>query len=157
MLVIALAACGNDNDCMLPDLPSKSSCDGPDDQMGRNALELMLVYIAEENLQAERTATNLYYVIEDPGSGDRPSANANVTVDYVGYHRNDCRFDAGSNASFNLSGLIPGWREGIRLVGRCGRVKLIVPPSLGYGNNPPEGIVGGEPLIFDINLLDFEE
>ena len=79
-----------------------------------------------------------------------------VTVDYSGYFRNGCNFDANNGITFGLLNLIPGWQEGIPLVGTCGSIQLFVIPELGYGANPPNGIPEGEPLIFDINLLDFE-
>ena len=123
--------------------------------MGLVPLELMDLYVTEQDLTVTKRADNLWYVIIDPGSEEKPSINDRVRVDYEGYFRNHCRFDGTSDISFPLSNLIEGWKLGIPLVGKCGTVKLIVPPSLGYGSNPPRGIPRGEPLIFDINLLDF--
>lgn len=35
-----------------------------------------------------------------------------------------------------------------------GKIKLIIPPSLGYGHNPTGSIPGNSIIIFDIELLD---
>ena len=155
VLFLGITACNSDS-CDLPVPASKERCDGPESTGGLNALELMDVYVAENNLNVTKTTDNLYYVIMDAGDGDEPDLSASVTVDYVGYYRNGCSFDSSNGISFGLTNLIRGWQNGIPLVGKCGSVLLIVPPSLAYGANPSNGITAGEPLIFEINLRDWE-
>lgn len=162
LLLLAMGSlaisCGEDEpgaDCDLPGVLTKSQCPGPSSTSGQSAEELILQYLQDNGLAAERTSDGMYFVIREEGSEEKPAADARVTVDYVGYYRNDCSFDGNAAISFSLTNLIQGWQLGIPLVGRCGTVTLLVPPALAYGSNPTNGILAGEPLIFDINLLDF--
>lgn len=153
---LTFLGCSSEEDpCGLPDLPRRNSCSPPTSRMGLTAIELMQLYVLEQNLTVQKTSDNLWYIIEEPGEEEKPTVSDEVRVDYVGYFRNHCKFDSNDDISFGLENLIEGWKKGIPLIGRCGRIKLIIPPSLAYGNRPPSNIPNGEPLIFDLNLLDF--
>ncbi len=154
LFALMIISCGDD-DCNLDRLNFPNMCDGPTDNGGLTADELSLAYIADNGLTAERTASGMYYIIINEGSVEKPASTATVKVDYSGYYRNNCAFDGANDIDFPLTNLIAGWQEGIPLVGKCGTITLIIPPSLAYGNNPGNGIAAGEPLIFEINLLDF--
>ncbi len=120
----------------------------------RNEAEIV-AYIAANNLTAQRTASGLYYVIEEPGTGAQPVATSNVTVAYKGYYTNGTTFDQ-SNAngiSFNLQGVIRGWTEGIPFFKEGGNGILLVPSHLAYGSSNYQGIPGGSVLIFDVALI----
>ena len=56
-------------------------------------------------------------------------------------------------ATFPLSGVIPGWQQGIPGMKVGGRRVLIVPPELGYGANGAEPIGSNETLIFVVDLV----
>ena len=45
----------------------------------------IIQYIEDNNLNATRSNSGLYYVINNEGSGARPTSTSNVTVDYKGY------------------------------------------------------------------------
>ena len=115
----------------------------------------ILKYIEDNNLDATKTESGLYYVINSEGEGTRPTSSSNVTVAYKGYYLNESVFDqSDSNGiSFDLNQVISGWTEGIQLFKEGGEGLLIVPYNLGYGINNYRGIPGGSVLIFDINLI----
>lgn len=118
-------------------------------------------YIAENNLEAESTADGLYYVIEEPGSDEKPDLTSDVKIHYEGKLTDGSIFDSsyarGEPSDFFLGGnLIKGWKIGIPLFGKGGKGKLIIPPSLGYGSLSQPGIPRNSILIFDIELIDFE-
>lgn len=117
--------------------------------------EDILEFIEENNLDATKTISGLYYVVEDQGDGDPIEANADVTVAYKGYFLNGTVFDqSGPNGiTFNLNQVIPGWTEGIPYFNEGGKGMLIVPPSLAYGAAGVPGIPGGAVLVFDIEIL----
>src|SRR4051812_36189226 len=50
-------------------------------------------YISEHGLTADSTASGLYYVITNPGSGATPNSNSYVSVFYKGYFTNGNVFD----------------------------------------------------------------
>lgn len=111
-------------------------------------------YITKHNLDATKSNTGLYYVIEKEGTGAHPNSNSDVTVNYKGYYTNEKVFDQNNDVSFNLQQVIPGWTEGITYFKEGGSGMLLVPSKLGYGYNDYKGIPGGSVLIFDIDLLD---
>ncbi|HWD51612.1 MAG TPA: FKBP-type peptidyl-prolyl cis-trans isomerase [Acidimicrobiales bacterium] len=96
------------------------------------------------------------------GTGTPVTASDTVTVQYVGVAwSNGKQFDAswndgsGQPVSFPLSGVIPGWTQGMVGMKVGGRRELVIPPSLGYGANPPQGsgIAVNDTLIFIIDLV----
>ncbi|MEE9408950.1 MAG: FKBP-type peptidyl-prolyl cis-trans isomerase [Polaribacter sp.] len=114
----------------------------------------IIKYIADNNLEAKKTSSGLYYVIEKEGSGQNPTANSNVTVAYKGYFLNGRVFDQNSSGyTTSLRQVIPGWTEGIQLFKEGGEGVLLVPYNLGYGSNGNAAIPGGSVLVFDIKLI----
>jgi FKBP-type peptidyl-prolyl cis-trans isomerase FkpA len=138
------------------------SCDKSlsyEEQLAKD-LEIIDSYITENNLEAESTESGLHYVIEEPGTGDHPSATSVVTVAYKGYFTNGNVFDEskpGKPATFGLQQVIPGWTEGIQLFKKGGKGTLIIPSGLGYGTRGSVGgtISGNTVLVFDVELIDF--
>ena len=112
-------------------------------------------YLTTNNLEAEKAASGLYYIIENPGDGEQPTANSNVTVAYKGYYLNGTIFDQSPNEgiTFDLDRVIKGWTEGIPYFKEGGNGTLFIPSHLGYGSFDYNGIPGGSVLIFDVNLL----
>ncbi len=114
----------------------------------------IIAYIAKNNLNAKKTNSGLYYVIEKEGTGIRPTSSSNVTVAYKGTFLNGGVFEQNSTGvSFNLNQVIAGWTEGIQLFKEGGEGILIVPYQLGYGLNDFRSIPGGSVLVFDVKLI----
>jgi len=128
------------------------------DYMARNEADIT-AYIATNNLEAIKTESGLYYIIDEPGTGVQPTASSNVTVVYKGYFLNGSVFDQSSTQgiSFSLTGVIQGWTEGIPYFKEGGSGMLLVPAHLGYGNSDYKSIPGGSVLIFDINLISVND
>ena len=53
-----------------------------------------------------------------------------------------------------LNRVIPGWTEGLQLVGEGGLVKLYIPSRLGYGERGTQGIEPNSTLIFDVEVVE---
>ncbi|HOI86608.1 MAG TPA: FKBP-type peptidyl-prolyl cis-trans isomerase [Lentimicrobium sp.] len=110
-------------------------------------------YIEVYELEATKTGSGLYYVIEEPGTSQKPTLSSEVRVTYTGKLVDGDVFDSGTR-TFALNTLIPGWQEGLQLFGKGGKGILLVPSRLGYGSNPPAGIPPNAVLIFNIYLID---
>ncbi len=112
-------------------------------------------YIAQNNLDAKKSTTGLYYVIDNEGAGAQPNSTSTVTVAYKGYFTNGSVFEESpaEGVSFNLQQVIPGWTEGITYFKEGGSGTLLIPSHLAYGNSGKGSIPGGTVLIFDINLI----
>lgn len=112
-------------------------------------------YITKNNLSesANKTASGLYYVINEQGTGEYPTSASTVTVIYKGTLTNGTQFDQSTTgATFPLNRLILGWQEGLPKFKEGGSGILLVPSRLGYGNTPIQNIPSGSVLIFDIKL-----
>lgn len=118
----------------------------------------ILKYIEENNLTASKTDSGLYYVINNEGTGTRPTSSSNVTVSYKGYFLNGTVFDqSGSDgASFGLNNVIAGWTEGIPYFKEGGDGILLVPYTLGYGEYGSGSIPGFTVLAFDVKLISVD-
>ncbi len=114
----------------------------------------ILKYISDNNLDAQKSNSGLYYIILKEGTGTQPNSNSNVTVNYKGYFTNNKTFDQNNNITFNLQQVIAGWTEGITYFKEGGEGILLIPSRLGYGSKDRNSIPGGSVLIFDIDLLN---
>ena len=65
-------------------------------------------------------------------------------------------YNADEPVSFALNRVIPGWTEGMKLVGKGGKVTLWVPSDLAYGQYAPPAIGPNQALRFDVELIDVE-
>lgn len=131
------------------------SCSNNDTDFERQTEEDIIKYIEDNDLNANRTDSGLYYVIDKSGSGTRPTSSSNVTVAYKGYFLDGSVFDQSdaNGISFGLNQVISGWTEGIPLFKEGGEGLLLVPSNLGYGDNGRSSIPGGAVLLFDIKLI----
>ncbi len=110
------------------------------------------------------TKDGLKYAIVEEGTGAQPDSGDLVTVDYSGYLAKDStKFDSSVERdepfTFKLGAhmVIPGWDEGIALMKKGGKARLVIPPSLGYGTRPNRVIPPNSTLIFDVHLIDVKK
>lgn len=107
------------------------------------------------------TQSGLKYKDIKEGTGPNPSAGKTVVVQFVGSLENGRVFessvDKGHPFEFVIGSnqVIPGWEEGVMTMKTGGRRKLIIPPSLAWGNEGAGGVIPpGATVIFDIELLE---
>ena len=140
------------------------SINGMDAQYAQQNLQRLIGNAREEAAAAEaakKAEAGLAYKIEDEGQGEKAKENSTVVVNYTGRHLNGDVFDSTDGrepATFNLQGVVPGFREGIMLLGKTGRATLYIPGELAYGANgqPAAGIGPNEMLVFDVEVLDID-
>lgn len=117
-------------------------------------------YIEAEGLDATKTESGLYYVIEEEGAGAQPTAVSKVKVAYKGHFLNKNVFDEStvSGTDIDLANVIDGWKEGIPYFKEGGEGKLLIPAHLGYGSYSYQGVIpAGSALVFDIKLISIIE
>ena len=116
--------------------------------------------IPEVEGEATTTASGLQIIDVRVGDGDTAKPEDRVSVHYTGYLEDGTVFDSsverGQPIEFPLTGVIQGWQEGIPGMQVGGQRRLIIPPELAYGENPPSdsGIPPNATLIFDVELLE---
>lgn len=137
-------------------------------------------YLEEKNLKTTVTASGLNYKIEKPGSAERGAVGDTLLVNYTGSVTKKGKdgkykvFDTSNEKiakEFGLAqpgrtfqpakmvvggNLIAGFSEGMNLIGKGGKITLIIPSNLGYGDqgNPQAGIPPFTPIAFDLEILD---
>lgn len=122
--------------------------------------ETIEAYMLENNIEGSiKTDEGLYISIEEAGSDEKPTLTDFVTIYYKGYLLDGFIFDQTEEETrtFPLNGLIAGWQIGIPYVGKGGKVKLIIPPHIGYGPQDNGDIPGNSVLVFEIELVDFSD
>jgi peptidylprolyl isomerase len=98
------------------------------------------------------------------GKGKAASPTSKVTVQYTGVLYKDGKvFDSswtrGQPATFSLTGVVPGFTQGIGGTGKVapmrvgGRRIMILPPALGYGAQGGGPIPPNSTLVFVVDLL----
>jgi len=132
-------------------------------------------YVEENNLKVTTAPSGLQYVIYAPGNSERATLTDTVLMDYTGQFTNKKSngalnvFDT-SNAkiakesgifsenvqyvprSLPLGQLPQGVIQGIQLIGVGGKIKMILPSKLGFGENGGGPINPFTPLVFDVEL-----
>lgn len=102
--------------------------------------------------------TGLYFQIIEAGDEKRAGQNDRVRCHYRGTLLDGTEFDSSYSrnapAEFVLSSVIPGWSQGVPLIGEGGKIKLFVPSKLGYGDEGTQGIPPASALIFEIELVE---
>ncbi|HET9056795.1 MAG TPA: FKBP-type peptidyl-prolyl cis-trans isomerase [Chitinophagaceae bacterium] len=116
-------------------------------------------YITSNNITATQHPSGIFYDIITQGSGNVPGQCTQVGVTYVGTLSSGVEFDRSNTTVFyQLGGFIYGWRIGLPLIKKGGKMKLYVPPALGYGqtdimnNNGVVVIPKNSILVFEVNL-----
>jgi FKBP-type peptidyl-prolyl cis-trans isomerase FkpA len=128
--------------------------------------KLITEYLAKNNITAQKTASGLYYVISQPGTGANATAGQTVKVMYTGKLLDGKVFDSNIDPQFQhpeplefplgKGNVIPGWDEGIALLNKGAKATLFVPSPLAYGAQGNQGMIAPNSiLIFDVELIDF--
>ena len=91
------------------------------------------------------------------GTGPAITAEQTVTVNYSLLLWDgtpvESSWDSGEPATFALSGVIPGWTEGLAGQTVGSQILLVVPPDKGYGAKATETIPANSTLIFVVDIL----
>jgi FKBP-type peptidyl-prolyl cis-trans isomerase len=102
------------------------------------------------------TESGLQYVLHAEGEGEKVMPQDRVVVNYKGTLIDGTEFDANDGIEFGVSQVIPGWTEGLGLLGKGGKATFYIPSNLAYGERPPRGsnILPNSTLIFEVEVLD---
>ena len=135
-------------------------------------------YISKNKLKTIKTASGLQYIIEKEGEGEKITPGDSAVVNYTGGVIGGKVFDtsvkevAEKENIFNsmrtyepatfpvgINMSIPGFDEGLLLMNKGSKFKLIIPSVLGYGESgyPGAKIPHYAPLVFDVELLDIKK
>ncbi len=124
---------------------------------------LLQKYLKDNKITVSPTASGLYYIEKTKGTGANPVNGQKVKVHYTGTLLNGTKFDSSvdRNQPFEFvlgqGQVIKGWDEGIALMKKGGKARLVIPSAIAYGDAgrmptiPPSAT-----LVFDVELLEFK-
>ncbi len=128
--------------------------------------KIMQNYITQNNISnATKTASGMYIVVTEAGTGDKPAVGDQVTMNYTGTLSDGSKFDSNVDSAFNhvqpfnfalgKGQVIKGWDEGIATLKKGSKATLIIPSGMAYGQQERPKIPANSPLIFNVELVDF--
>ncbi len=111
---------------------------------------------------AQMTPSGLVYVVEKEGSSLRANDRDTLSVHYTGTMRKsgekfDSSLDRGAPMVFQykVNPMIPGFVEGMQLVGEGGKVRIFIPYFLAYGTRGRAPVIPPyTDLVFEIEMVD---
>jgi FKBP-type peptidyl-prolyl cis-trans isomerase len=127
-------------------------------------------YISGKKIKAQKTPNGVFVEVQNPGTEPKADTGKQVSVYYSGYllkngnpvakpfdtnvgkdatHKDVFKVVLGSHS------VIPGWEEGLKLLGKGGKGKIYIPAMLAYGmQGQPPVIPPYSTLIFDVEIAD---
>ncbi len=97
------------------------------------------------------------------GTGPMPRKGQAVTVHYTGWFTDGRKFDSSVDRDdpfvfiLGAGQVIAGWDQGVATMRVGDKVKLTIPPDLGYGRaGYPGAIPPDSTLVFSVELLSVE-
>ncbi len=112
-------------------------------------------FTAGKSFHLEKSESGLYTELIEAGKGREIHLTDSIGVSYVGTLLSGKKFDEQKQAIYlPMRGVIAGWKEA--LIGQKKGVKLriIVPPQLGYGAGGMDKIPPNAPLYFELRVDD---
>jgi peptidylprolyl isomerase len=112
-----------------------------------------------DNSTATALDSGLKYILVEEGKDAPFEDGEDATVHYSGFLEDGTKFDSsvdsGNPFTFKLGAgqVIRGWDEGVAQFNRGSKIRLILPPELGYGSQAAGSIPPNSTLIFDIEIL----
>lgn len=143
-------------------------------------LKVMATQFEEDRLKAITLESGLQIFKVKEGNGEKPKIGQSVGVNYAGYFLNGDLFDscikevaekygkydikrdqAGMYGPTTMryspdAQLIAGFKEALQTMKVGDKIRVFIPPHLGYGENNYGPIPGGSTLVFDLEIADIK-
>jgi len=116
-------------------------------------------YLADNGITVAPTASGLYFIETEKGTGAKAVAGSSVQVHYTGKLLDGTVFDSsverGQPFEFRLGAgnVIKGWDEAIAMMNEGGKATLVIPSEIGYGERDSGTIPPFSTLVFDVELI----
>lgn len=135
-----------------------------DKDVASNNIKEGVAFLAANKLKpgVQSLANGIQYLVLKTGNGQSsPTANSNVVVHYEGTTTAGVVFDSsykrGKPATFNLGGVIAGFRDSLLKMKTGDKWKVFIPSHLAYGAKRVNSNIGpNQTLIFDLELIEIK-
>ena len=145
------------------------------EQLGKDTV-LIDDFVKAKNINTQKTASGLRYVITKAGKGANVQPGQTVRINYAGYLLSGKYFDTNWEEVAKTQNLympgrdysplelqagagqvIQGWEEAILLMNKGSKMTVYIPSTLAYGNRRrSEEIVENSILVFDMEMVDIK-
>lgn len=112
---------------------------------------LMVAFCKNNNINYTIHPSGILYEITAAGDTAKPNLCTSITMTYKGKLMTGIQFDAGT-ITYPLKDLIVGWQIMVPLIGKGGKIKMVIPSSLAYGPNAVGTIPANSPLYFEMSI-----
>lgn len=152
ILLLLLIGCSKADD-------TSGAWDGALDTIAQQDV-LIRSYIASHNLNMRKDPTGMYYEIQVAGEDDRMTLESVPTLSYTRKNLQDSLLDA-SFGGTNFDGRklkdhIVGWQIGLQMIGKGGKMLMIIPSPLGFGKSEVANIIPANSiLVCQVELEDY--
>lgn len=110
----------------------------------------------------QASANQIGFTTVKAGTGPSPTDTDVAIIKYEGRLDNGDVFDAQPVAPFPVDRVIPGFSQGLKRTQKGGKYKIVIPPKLGYGDQPQTDprdptrvqIPANSRLNFEIEVLE---
>lgn len=135
------------------------AAEAPEAKANGSSADAFVKKIKASDPEVKTSASGLSYKIENKGEEPLVGDNSQVVVNYVGKLTDGTVFDQSPEsqpATFSPAGVIPGFAEGLKMLGKGGKATLYIPGDLAYGAQgvPQAGIGPNAMLIFEVEVVD---
>lgn len=138
-------------------------------------IELIKNYLQENNIEANRTESGLYYIIHEGGQGELVLAGQKINAHYTGKVLGGDYFDSsvkevaqeigkyderrepyqGFSFVVGKGQVIKGWDEGFQLLKKGSKATLYIPSGMAYGARARSEVIKAHSiLVFDVEVLE---
>ncbi|MCC8038526.1 MAG: FKBP-type peptidyl-prolyl cis-trans isomerase [Bacteroidales bacterium] len=136
----------------------EEKANSPEAIANKNAGEKYINDAKANDAAIQTSETGLSYKVENEGTGDKVQKSDRVKIKYTGKLVDGTEFDKSSDEGITLpaSNFVPGFTEGLMLLGKGGKATLYIPADLAYGVDgiPQAGIGPMSTLVFDVEVID---
>lgn len=104
-----------------------------------------------------KTESGLVYKIENPGKDPKVAETDQVNVLYEGRNIAGEVFDTNKDnvRPMRANGFVPGFKEALTMLGKGGKMTVVIPADLAYGLDGAGDKIGpNQTLVFDIEIQD---
>lgn len=127
--------------------------------------QTLQAYLTKNNITAQKTASGLYYVITQEGTGDLIKAGQTAEMKYIGKTLDGKTFDANMGPDAKHTEVFPvpvgqgqvirGWDEGLQLLKKGSKATFYIPSPLAYGKQAMGDMLPANSiLIFDVEVVN---
>lgn len=143
---------------IIEEAKNAAAAEAPEAQQNAVAGRAYIDKLKKADADIKTTDSGLSYKIIEQGDDTEITPNSTVDVIYTGTHIDGAVFDdsKGAPVTFPVSAVVPGFAEGLQLLGKGGKAILYIPGELGYGPNgvAAAGIGPNEMLVFEVEIAD---